>query len=180
MLTAHDVADFFLSPVDTEEGEQISNLKLQKLLYYAQGYALAILGRPLFADKIENWQHGPVVCNVYHDYKQHGSGMLPAAHIELDKYQEDELSILNRVRSEQGRYTAWALRDKTHQEAPWVSTRRGEEIGIDILKDYFRQVLRPSGFNFDLDRMKEAVEGEFTHVPNFETEEELLAWLERR
>jgi len=54
MLSAHDVAEFFLSPVAEEEGEKITNLKLQKLLYYAQGYSLAILGRPLFADKIEN------------------------------------------------------------------------------------------------------------------------------
>lgn len=69
MLNAYDVADFFLSPFEEEDGEQISNLKLQKLLYYAQGYALAILNRPLFAENIEHWQHGPVVPCIYRTYK---------------------------------------------------------------------------------------------------------------
>ena len=89
MLTANDVADFFLSSIDSEpDGENISNLKLQKLLYYAQGTSLSILGRPLFADPIINWQHGPVVSTVYHQYKSHGKSPLPASYIEPDKYQD--------------------------------------------------------------------------------------------
>ena len=52
MLSAQDVADFFLHPLVEEDGELMTNLKLQKLLYYAQGYALAILDRPMFPETI--------------------------------------------------------------------------------------------------------------------------------
>jgi uncharacterized phage-associated protein len=51
--------------------------KLQKLLYYAQGYALALLGRPLFRDRIEAWDHGPVVPGVWQAHTQHQARPLP-------------------------------------------------------------------------------------------------------
>jgi phage-associated protein len=177
MLSAHDVADFFLSPVAEEEGEQITNLKLQKLLYYAQGYSLAILDRPLFADKIENWPHGPVIPCVYQTYKQYGAGLLPVTYLEPDKYQADELYILNRVRTEQGRYTAWALREKTHQEAPWQSTLRGQEISREFIREYFRRTLPRAAFNYDLNRIKERAEGDFVSVPEFDNPQDLVAWM---
>ena len=178
MLSAHDAADFFLSPIAEEDGEQITNLKLQKLLYYAQGYSLAILKRPLFADKIENWEHGPVVPVVYQTYKRYGANLLPVTCLELDKYQADELYILNRVRSEKGRYTAWSLRDKTHQEAPWQSTHRGQELGLELMQEYFLQALPEATFNYDLNRIKERVEGEFVTVPKFDNPQDLVAWMD--
>lgn len=179
MLNAYDVADFFLSPFEEEDGEQISNLKLQKLLYYAQGYALAILNRPLFAENIEHWQHGPVVPCIYRTYKKYGGSPLPAAHIEPDKYADEELVVLNRVRKEQGCYTAWALRNKTHQEAPWIQTRQGEIIGITLLREYFRHSLPPTDYNFDLEKLKTAVDGSFVSIPQFDTVDDLEKWLER-
>ena len=60
MLTCFDAADYFLSKIDEDAGDVITNLKLQKLVYYAQGFSLALCGRPLFAERIEAWQHGPV------------------------------------------------------------------------------------------------------------------------
>src|SRR4051794_29818552 len=72
-LTADQVADYFLAHVDEESGDNITHLKLQKLLYYAQGFHLAIQGEPLFAEPIEAWEHGPVVCRVYHKVKYCGN-----------------------------------------------------------------------------------------------------------
>ena len=46
-------------------GYQVTNLKLQKTLYYVQGYYLARFGKPLFADEIVNWAYGPVVPEAY-------------------------------------------------------------------------------------------------------------------
>ncbi|MCI8513016.1 MAG: DUF4065 domain-containing protein [Lachnospiraceae bacterium] len=54
--------------------QDIANLKLQKLLYYAQGCFLAVAGAPLFLEDILAWQHGPVVEPVYYQYKGYGSG----------------------------------------------------------------------------------------------------------
>lgn len=59
MLTCFDVADYFLTQSnetqsnDENSGDFLSNLKLQKLVYYAQGFSLALLNRPLFNEEIE-------------------------------------------------------------------------------------------------------------------------------
>lgn len=166
MLNAQDVVDFFLSSVDHEDGERITHLKLQKLLYYAQGYSLAILDRPIFKEPIENWRHGPVVSDTYYRYKNYGSGLLPVSHIEVEKYDEEELYILNRVRIEKGQYSAWRLAQMTHQEYPWLSTNLGETISIDILREYFCKILPKTDFNFDLNEMKEAVTSPVKVVPD--------------
>ena len=59
MASVFDVAAYILSKADIEEGDGITHLKLQKLVYYVQGFAMATLGYPLFPDKIEAWVHGP-------------------------------------------------------------------------------------------------------------------------
>lgn len=55
MLTCYDIADYFLSLCDDDNGDLISNLKIQKLVYYAQGFSLAINDKPLFEEKIQAW-----------------------------------------------------------------------------------------------------------------------------
>ena len=53
MITVFDVADYFLNRADKEEdGDIITNLKLQKLVYYAQGFHLAMFGKPFFENPI--------------------------------------------------------------------------------------------------------------------------------
>ena len=69
---AAQVARYFLALTDPDDND-VSNLKLQKLCYYAQGLCSAMRGAPLFVDRIEAWDHGPVVPTLYHEYKQHGS-----------------------------------------------------------------------------------------------------------
>ncbi|PAX27605.1 hypothetical protein CKX33_12890, partial [Neisseria gonorrhoeae] len=104
---------------------------------------------------------------------------LPAAHIEPDKYADEELVVLNRVRKEQGCYTAWALRNKTHQEAPWIQTRQGEVIGIALMGEYFRHALPQTDYNFNLEKLKTAVEDSFVSVPHFNGADDLEKWLEQ-
>ena len=60
---AAEIADYFLSLQDEEAGDGISNLKLQKLLYYGQGCFIALCGpeNPLFHEKIYAWDLGPVI-----------------------------------------------------------------------------------------------------------------------
>ncbi len=70
MICVFDVAEYFLSLADEEAGDFLSNLKLQKLVYYAQGFHLALFNRPLFMAAIHAWQHGPVVPELYHAYKK--------------------------------------------------------------------------------------------------------------
>jgi uncharacterized phage-associated protein len=77
-ISALTVAKHFLSIPDDDSGELVSNLKLQKLLYYAQGYSVAMNGVHglLLPDKMYAWKHGPVVKTVYNHYAHCGSGSL--------------------------------------------------------------------------------------------------------
>ncbi|MGA8142178.1 MAG: type II toxin-antitoxin system antitoxin SocA domain-containing protein, partial [Desulfobaccales bacterium] len=77
MISCVDVAKYFLSLTDEESGELISNLKLQKLVYYAQGFHLVFYDTPLFSERIEAWTYGPVVPDLYHEYKSHGPCSIP-------------------------------------------------------------------------------------------------------
>lgn len=66
-ITCFDIAKHFIRFAN-EEGSFISNLKLQKLVYYAQAWHLAIHGTPLFEEDFEAWVHGPVIPSLYQKY----------------------------------------------------------------------------------------------------------------
>ena len=142
--TAEQVAKWFLSynriAENDEGGELISNLKLQKLLYYAQGCFLAITDKPLFNDPILAWQHGPVVSSIYHKYKQYGSnGIEFDEDFDLSTFTEYENKILSQVYETFGQYSAWKLRSRAHNEDPWKNTKIDDEINPDLIKDYFKR-----------------------------------------
>lgn len=69
ILSAIDVAKYLLILVDREAGDAITQLKLQKLMYIAQGIHLALYDKPLLKEEIEAWQHGPVVRELYNEFK---------------------------------------------------------------------------------------------------------------
>ena len=60
-----DIAKWFINATDRDSGDAITHLKVQKLVYYAQGWAMAYLGSPLFEEDIQAWAHGPVVPSVW-------------------------------------------------------------------------------------------------------------------
>lgn len=122
--TALDVGDWFLrNPVP---GEPITHLKLQKLVYYAQAWSLALLDAPLFAEDFEAWAHGPVARSIYRAVAGSGWSPLPAfAEREPAAFSEDQLALLSEVAETYGAYTAKGLEAMTHSEAPWVDARQG-------------------------------------------------------
>lgn len=139
MLTCFDVADYFLSKTDEEAGDVISNLKLQKLVYYAQGFTLAVTGKPLFNEPIEAWQHGPVVPDLYHKYKDHGAYGIPApTNVDFSKFSSEIKEILDEVYDVYGQFSAWKLRNMTHEEAPWKNTEKGGVISLSSMSEYFK------------------------------------------
>lgn len=70
--TALHVAQYFISQSKISSPYAVTNLKLQKLLYYAQGFHLAVYGEPLFEEEIQAWAHGPVIPSVYNRLKRYG------------------------------------------------------------------------------------------------------------
>jgi uncharacterized phage-associated protein len=123
-----------------ESGELMTNMKLQKMLYYEQGFHLACFGTPLFEEDIEAWQYGPVVPIVYEHYRQYGGeGLEPieTSNVVLD---EEEMSIFNQVFEMFNKFSAIGLMNMTHSEKPWANAgtpMRGNIISKEALKDYF-------------------------------------------
>lgn len=143
MATASDVAKYFLTLSQPDEGDYVSNLKLQKLVYYAQGFHLALHGRPLFPDRIEAWEHGPVVPDLYHAYKGHGAEGIPIpVGFDPERLTGEQRSLLDEVWNVYGQFSAWKLRNMTHEEPPWKETPRGGEISHDSMRCYFKTQLR--------------------------------------
>ena len=138
MLSAFDVAEYFLTIAERQDKEPITNLKLQKLLYYAQGFHLAMFGKPLFKEAIERWTYGPVVPEVYHAYKTYGSGTIEyPPEVDFSKFEEETREFLEEVYAARGQYTAWALTQFTHDEPPTKDTPERSEISHSQLKEYF-------------------------------------------
>lgn len=149
MLRADDVARYFLANQDTKTGVPISNLKIQKLCYYAQGFALVTLGRPLFLEDIEHWKHGPVVQSLWRNYRSYGSGPIPVPQepLNLSLYDSETMSTLDKVNQLYGQFSAWELRNKTHSEPPWINTPDGCPITHQALRGYFESsadLIQPS------------------------------------
>lgn len=140
MLTCFDVAKYFLSLTNEEEGDLISNLKLQKLVYYAQGSHLAIYDKPLFEEEIHAWAHGPVVPELYHEYKVHGQGSIPyPEEFDFSVLEEDTREFLNDVYDTFGQFSAWKLRNMTHEEPPWRDAYESKVvITHKSLQEYFK------------------------------------------
>lgn len=121
--------------------ECITNLKLQKLLYYAQGIAAGRFNSRLMPENFEAWEHGPVISSIYHSYKTSGNGALsmnPTIDITKIKNDPKALQILNETINVYGKYTAWVLRNKTHCEAPWLETNLDDVIEFQKIQTYFK------------------------------------------
>ncbi len=143
MATCHQVAEYFLAKQDADSGDLISNLKLQKLAYYAQGFCLAMHDRPLFAERIEAWTHGPVVPDLYHAYSKYEGNAIPNPEtVDVAAFSKDEIDLMEEVYSVYGQFSAWKLRNMTHDEPPWAETPRSQVIPHDLLREYFATQLQ--------------------------------------
>lgn len=141
--SALEIANFYVQLLNSLPDNSIDNLKLNKILYYAQGWSMVRLNRPLFSDKIVAWDYGPVIPSVYHTFKCCGSNPIeePTEYFDENRLASEELDLLIDVYSNYGRYTGWALKDMTHKKGtPWDNVyKRGEnkEITTDDMKSYF-------------------------------------------
>ncbi len=147
IATPNQVSDFLLSEC-REQGEILTNLKLQKLLYYAQAWFLALENRALFSEDFQAWAHGPVLPSQYHRFKDFSWRPLTVDVTRPDlpeKVQEHLLEIIE----EFGAETAVALERMTHREKPWIDARNGlpngaisdAKISKVAMMDYCRSLI---------------------------------------
>jgi uncharacterized phage-associated protein len=128
-----------------DAADLVSNMKLQKLLYYQQGFHLAYFGKPLFEEDIQAWQYGPVVPSIYNHFKSY-------ANRGIDEYEQDtitltgmhEESLFDEVNRIYGSYSAIGLMEMTHREMPWRTTAVGigSVISKNKLKTFFKTRLK--------------------------------------
>ncbi len=143
VYTAENVANYFIylsSKIvgDNKEREGITNLKLQKILYFAQAYFVAKIGRTLFKEKIEAWEYGPVVPVVYHEYKKNGNRPIVLEH-DISTISVTDKKSLDIVWENFGGYSARRLVDMTHAHKPWKEA--SGEITLKSLADYYGPLL---------------------------------------
>jgi uncharacterized phage-associated protein len=116
VLSCFDIADYFIW-IANETGSFISNLKLQKLVYYAQAWHIALHNNPLFEEDFEAWVHGPVIPSLYQKYKSFG--WQPISEDVAPMLPKDVLQFLDEVAEEYFACDAYELEQMTHAEDPW-------------------------------------------------------------
>lgn len=140
-----------------EKAYGVSNLKLQKLLYFTQAYFLIKMGDICFSDRIEAWDLGPVVPVAYREYKLFGSGNIPTITHVIEKDSENiwnskvisfadstilasDKELIDSVVDKFSEYSASDLVGLTHRQQPWIdaySPHRNNEITREAIEDYF-------------------------------------------
>ena len=163
-FSATAVANDFLK-IASEKGDALTSMKLQKLVFYAHGWHLAIAGKPLIFNRIEAWDYGPVIPDLYQDFKKYGNGPItePArkcvvcdrkAYLTVptledspeNSEREDAQKIIERVWELYGTFTAAKLSNATHApgtnwEQVYKSGQRSILIPDQIIKSYFESLV---------------------------------------
>ncbi|MBX7491268.1 Panacea domain-containing protein [Helicobacter turcicus] len=141
-MKARDIANAFLNKVPigaVENGEGLHKVKLQKLLFFAQEEYLFRYEKPLFSDKIEAWQHGPVVREVWNEYAKHSNHIITIVP-KIESLPKEAQKVVDFIWSKYGEKDTWYLRDLTHSYKIWSDKRdskyngRGEITTDEILQ----------------------------------------------
>lgn len=121
MISAQDVGDYIIWS-SHEAGSFLSNLKLQKLLYYVQAWHLAVFQRPLFPEKFQAWIRGPAIPEIYERYKGYGWRNIDE---EVGPPDLDAriIAFMEEVLKEYGPLDARRLEQLTRDEDPWIVAR---------------------------------------------------------
>lgn len=146
---AKDIADKLIYAAWMDEangGDRLTDLKLQKLLYYEQGYHLAAFGTPLFTEDIEAWMYGPVVPAIYNEFSKYGRKALPVCEDrkKIVSLTDEEESLFYQVYDTYRDFSAIGLMNLTHKETPWLSARphdKGTVISKESMEKFFKTQL---------------------------------------
>ena len=147
------IANLFLDLAE-RDGKSLTPMKLQKLVYFAHGWHLAITGKPLLDEVVEAWEYGPVISSLYREFKEFGPEKITrrarcAETIETEAFAR---KLVERIWDIYGDYTGIQLSNLTHEnDSPWTRTveQSQQEYGkilkhLDInqatIKTYFQSL----------------------------------------
>lgn len=129
-------------------GEILTNLKLQKLLFYADAWSLALRDKELINEQFQAWVHGPVLPSQYHRFKSYK--WMPIQYYAIaPTYEPEVVAHLDEIITEFGSESAVALELMTHREKPWLEARGDllpsepseELISKETTRDYYRTLM---------------------------------------
>ncbi len=151
--SAGHIANYILDLAD-RDGVAVTPMKLQKLVYIAFGWALALYHLRLFRERIQAWEHGPVIPSLYHEFKVYTDSPITGRSFDLNH--DGSTSVASIPRSDRavrkaisgiwrayGRLSAGNLRNRTHAPGtPWDQVYNGQatpggEIAVERIRKHF-------------------------------------------
>lgn len=135
-----------------ENENPLTPLQIIKLTYLCQAWMLGMFGNKIFEQKVEAWEYGPVIADVYHSVKhfvnQPIDETMPAYPA---RFNDAETHILNEVYRVYGKRSGGALSGHTHKPGtPWHQTKeenptdRRVEISPERIEEYYKGIIRES------------------------------------
>lgn len=139
----YSIANFIIGT-----SKEVTNLKLQKMLYYLQMFTIGKYGKPLFYENIEAWTYGPVVPDAYYKFKKHEDNVIRHIIPNEEEIEDDELRffLIKNIRI-LDEYSAMDLiRLSRKVGTPWsIVWGRGEGrlglIPINLISDYYESIM---------------------------------------
>jgi uncharacterized phage-associated protein len=148
MAKAIDIARYMLWLSQNEpEPAFVTHFQIQKLLYYAQGWSLAMREEKIFDDRIEGWTNGPVVPSVFPVLANYKSDPIPPSEARNGSgLDSDAIRLVEWIWDSYGKFSAGELWRKTHSEPPFIESRIGleprqrgkKQLGIGTMSDFFK------------------------------------------
>lgn len=150
--SVYAVANAFIELANKESNSNLTNMKLQKLVYIAQGFALAIRQDGLFNENVHAFQWGPVIPELYEEVKHYGrnpiTGKIPLSPFDTPINLDDASfasNVIKTVWKKYGKFTAAQLSTITHKPGtPWDSVWKDTEYGIipvDLIRYHYRDLI---------------------------------------
>jgi uncharacterized phage-associated protein len=156
--SAKAVANEFLR-IAQSEGVDIAPMKIQKLVYFAAGWALGLSGKPLIHENIQAWKYGPVINELYHEFKHFGRSPITSeatdyhlddSHLNLtevapqiDSDDKDAVELIKRIWDVYGHHSDSQLSTLTHlPNTPWAKTYNGSHQKIipnELIRQFFKE-----------------------------------------
>lgn len=102
-------------------GYELTNLRLQKILYFLQLIFLDIFNRPCYNNKIEAWDLGPTVPDAYNHYRKYGAQLIPGDRtMDFNTIKDSDKKLIAFVISALSEYSTFQLIKITQKQKPWV------------------------------------------------------------
>lgn len=140
------IASYIFSRYKAKYGEDISEMKLHKLLYFTQRESIIQKGEPMFSEQFLAWKYGPVMVPIRGYYASNQLNTLPT-----EDFIKDNISIFDTVFEQYAPKGAWSLSRLSHGELSWQRARQDllpeqngrEPLNVDdIRKDAERVKMR--------------------------------------